>query len=118
MPYFHRSMSSKPIFPSEKRTVSHQASIKDNRNYGRVGDWLREKLDKGGKLSIVSAYFTVNAYQHLREELDGIEGLRFLFGDPAFIKVKDADKAQRSFRITDEGLKMATQMQQRAIAKA
>lgn len=33
-------------------------------------------------LSIVSAYFTINAYNALKESLDKIDGLRFLFGEP------------------------------------
>ncbi|MEZ4808582.1 MAG: hypothetical protein R2815_14055 [Flavobacteriales bacterium] len=45
-------------------------------------------MAEGCKVSIVSAYFTVNAYQQLREELDGIESLRFMFGDPAYLQVR------------------------------
>ncbi len=106
------------LFPSIPRTTTHLSSIKDNRDHGKVGDWLREKILDGSALSIVSAYFTVNAYAQLREELEGVDHLRFLFGDPAFIKVKDENKPRRNFRMTDEGLKMAAQVQQRAMAKA
>ena len=111
-------MATEPLFPPTPKTTTHLSSIKDNRAHGKVGEWLKEVMAEGSKLSIVSAYFTVNAYQHLRQELDGIESLRFLFGDPAFIQVKDGDKADRPFRLTDEGLQMANQVQQRAIAKA
>ncbi|MDX9750222.1 MAG: helicase-related protein [Flavobacteriales bacterium] len=111
-------MPSRSLFPPEQRTTIHLSSIKDNRSHGKVGDWLKEKIQEGSALSIVSAYFTVNAYAHLREELEGIDHLRFLFGDPAFIKVKDENKPRRNFRMTDEGLKMAAQVQQRAVAKA
>lgn len=111
-------MPSKPLFPQEPKTITSISSIKDNRSHGKVGEWLKGVMAEGSKLSIVSAYFTVNAYQHLRTELEGIESLRFLFGDPAFIQVKDADKSEKNFHLTDEGLHMATQIQQRAIAKA
>ena len=111
-------MATKPLFPPPQKTVTSISSIKDNRAHGKVGDFLKEVMAEGCKVSIVSAYFTVNAYQHLREQLEGIDSLRFLFGDPAFIKVKDEAKPKRNFRMTDEGLKMAAQVQQRAVAKA
>ncbi|MBP9081317.1 MAG: DEAD/DEAH box helicase [Flavobacteriales bacterium] len=111
-------MPKSSLLPSTPKQVAHNSALRDNRSHGKVGDWLQEVMATGSKLSIVSAYFTVNAYAHLREELNGIESLRFLFGDPAYLRIKDADKGERSFRITDEGLAMAAQMQQRAIAKA
>lgn len=111
-------MPTKPLFQQEPKTITSISSIKDNRSHGRVGEFLKEVMAEGCKVSIVSAYFTVNAYQQLREELDGIESLRFLFGDPAYLRVKDEDKGEKNFRLTDDGLVMAAQMQQRAMAKA
>jgi len=111
-------MSTKPLFPAEQKTTTHLSSIKDNRSHGKVGEFLKEVMAEGCKVSIVSAYFTVNAYQQLRAELDSIESLRFLFGDPAYLRVKDEDKGQKNFKLTDDGLRMASQMQQRAMAKA
>ena len=111
-------MSTKPLFPTEHKTTTHLSSIKDNRSHGKVGEFLKEVMAEGCKVSIVSAYFTVNAYQQLRAELDSIESLRFLFGDPAYLRVKDEDKGQKNFKLTDDGLMMASQMQQRAMAKA
>jgi superfamily II DNA or RNA helicase len=111
-------MAQKPLIPQEPKTVTSISSIKDNRGHGKVGEFLKEVMAGGCKVSIVSAYFTVNAYQQLREELDSIESLRFLFGDPAYLRVKDEDKGQKNFKLTDEGLVMAAQMQQRALAKA
>lgn len=111
-------MSSPPLIPQVPKTTTHLSSIKDNREHGKVGEWLREVMAEGSKLSIVSAYFTVNAYRHLQQELEGIDNLRFLFGDPAYLRIKDADKGDRAFRLTDEGLMMTTQIQQKAIAKA
>jgi superfamily II DNA or RNA helicase len=111
-------MSKKTLFPTEPKTVTSISSIKDNRGHGKVGEFLKEVMAEGCKVSIVSAYFTVNAYQQLREELDSIESLRFLFGDPAYLRVKDEDKGQKNYQLTDEGLVMAAQMQQRTMAKA
>jgi hypothetical protein len=36
-------------------------------------------------LSVVSAYFTIYAYEALSAELDRIGKLRFLYGEPRFI---------------------------------
>ena len=48
--------------------------------YFKMHDELR-RVPKTS-LSIVSAYFTINAYNALKESLDKIDGLRFLFGEP------------------------------------
>mgnify|MGYP003412626374 CR=1 FL=1 len=34
------------------------SSIRDNRNRGSVGDFLKEKISKDSSLAFVSAYFT------------------------------------------------------------
>jgi hypothetical protein len=39
------------------------SGIRDNYSRGRVGDFLRKKIWAGSKLSIVSAYFTICAYE-------------------------------------------------------
>lgn len=58
--------------------------IKDNHTRGRVADFLSAKVGAGSKLSVVSAYFTIYAYEALSKELDGVESLQFLFGEPPF----------------------------------
>lgn len=74
------------------------ASIRDNHQYGNVGDFLKEIVKGNSSVSIVSAYFTIYAYHHLQAELDKIERLRFLFGEPTFIKSIDPSKNNhRSF---------------------
>lgn len=52
--------------------------IIDNRKRGSLGEYLKDNMDKKSKLSIVSAYFTVYAYNELKKELNGIKELRFL----------------------------------------
>ncbi|MDD4944640.1 MAG: hypothetical protein PHQ13_14035, partial [Rhodoferax sp.] len=56
--------------------------IKDNRQRGRVVDFLKARVSSGSALSIVSAYFTIYAYEALSKQLDGIDSLQFLFGEP------------------------------------
>jgi hypothetical protein len=46
------------------------ASIRDNHNYGNVGDFLIDSLKANSDISIVSAYFTIYVYHQLKKELD------------------------------------------------
>jgi hypothetical protein len=39
------------------------SSIRDNQGRGKVGDFLKDKIQVSSKLSIVSAYFTIYAYE-------------------------------------------------------
>jgi hypothetical protein len=41
-------------------------NILDNRKNGNVGDYLKDKINKDSKLSIVSAYFTIYAYRDMK----------------------------------------------------
>ncbi len=88
--------------------------------HGSVGEFLKEHLTAHSNVSIVSAYFTLFAYQHLKENLDNIDELRFLFGEPTFIKSIDPDNTNtRAFKIEDDNLVIATEqfIHQKAIAK-
>ena len=55
------------------------SGIRDNYKRGRVGDFLKDKIQAGSALSIVSAYFTIYAYEKLKDNLDQIDHLRFGF---------------------------------------
>lgn len=95
-------------------------SILDNRKRGLVGEYLTEKIKPDAKLSFVSAYFTIYAYQQLKKQLDEINHLRFLFGEPAFIKSLGGDNHnQRSADILDESITIPVQdrLFQRTVAK-
>ncbi len=70
------------------------SSIRDNHAHGTVGDFLLEHTKPQSNVAIVSAYFTLFAYQQLKEKLDNIKELRFLFGEPTFIKSLDPVKNQ------------------------
>ncbi len=95
-------------------------SIRDNHNHGTVGDFLKEHVKIGSQVSIVSAYFTIYAYHQLKGQLDKIEGLRFLFGEPTFIKAIDPDKVEtKQFQIEDSSLVIPVEnrLSQKAIAR-
>lgn len=96
------------------------SSIRDNKNRGSVGQFLRENIKSDSDLSIVSAYFTIYAYSHLKNELDSISKLKFLFGEPTFIKALDPTKVnKRDFKIEDDKIviPIESRLTQKAIAK-
>ena len=94
-----------------------KSGIRDNRARGKVADFLQEKAANGSRLSIVSAYFTIYAYEALYEQLDGIDSLKFLFGEPKFIQTLDPEKTdKKAFKIEDEGLELANRLQQKEVA--
>ncbi|MEI6050223.1 MAG: hypothetical protein WCS03_15075 [Bacteroidota bacterium] len=49
------------------------SSIRDNKNQGSVGQFLKDNIKSDSDLSIVSAYFTIYAYNQLKGNLDSIK---------------------------------------------
>lgn len=93
------------------------SGIRDNHHRGNTGEFLKEKIRSGSKLSFVSAYFTIYAHHALREELGSIDQLRFLFGEPRFIQSLDPKKTdKKAFDIEDSRLQLANRLEQRRIA--
>ena len=94
------------------------SAIKDNRNRGKVGDFLKQHLKDGSRLSFVSAYFTIYAYQKLQNQLHQIDHLNFLFGEPRFVKSLDPDRTdKKAFKIEDEKLALGNRLQQKCLAR-
>ncbi|OIP41713.1 ATP-dependent helicase [Candidatus Desantisbacteria bacterium CG2_30_40_21] len=96
------------------------SSIRDNHSNGTVGDFLKQAISSNSNVSIVSAYFTIYAYHHLKSNLDAINHLRFLFGEPTFIRSMDPDKINtRDFKIEDDRLviPIENRLTQKSIAK-
>ena len=92
--------------------------IRDNHQRGSVADFLKDKISAGSSLSVVSAYFTIYAYEALQQQLEKIDGLRFLFGEPRFITSLDPDKTdKKAFKIEDEQLELANRLQQKQVAR-
>ena len=88
-----------------KNTIEKISGIWDNYRRGNIGDFLKEKMLQGSDLSFVSAYFTIYAHAALKDQLDQINHLRFLFGEPRFIQSLDPDKTEKkAFRIEDDVL--------------
>ncbi|MDR1136964.1 MAG: ATP-dependent helicase, partial [Synergistaceae bacterium] len=88
---------------------------------------LENMIDKGSKLSIAAACFSIYAYQALKKQLDKIEELRFIFTSPAFVTEK-APKEKREFYIprlnrerslygTEFEVKLRNELSQKAVAR-
>ena len=88
---------------------------------------LQETIKKGSKVSIAAACFSMNAYNELRKELEGVDEFRFIFTAPTFI-ADNAKKEKREFYIprlnrenslygTEFELKLRNEMTQKAVAK-
>lgn len=91
--------------------------LRDNHSRGNVADFLKSRIAENSHLSIVSAYFTIHAYDALRDKLDKITNLKFLFGEPRFISSLDPDKTERkSFAIENDALELANRLTQRKVA--
>lgn len=83
---------------------------------------LEKHIRKGSKVSTISAYFTMYAYNALKKELDKIDEMRFIFTTPSFSKNKD--KEAREYEIVNNNifgnefeLKLRNEMTQSAVAK-
>ena len=101
------------------KNPSLKSGIRDNLLRETVYDFLEQEIKSGSALSIVSAYFTIYAYEKMQHSLNRIEELRFLFGDPDFVKRMDPNNADtKAFDITDTGLALNQQLRQKPIAKA
>ena len=90
-------------------------------------DDLKTKLSKGSTMSVAAASFSIYAYEALKEELESVDELRFIFTSPTFIKDK-AKKEKREFFIpklnrernlygSDFEVKLRNKLEQKAIAK-
>ena len=94
------------------------SGLRDNHTRGSVADFLRAKIQTDSKLSIVSAYFTIYAFDALKDELERIEHLNFLFGEPSFVNRLDPSKTEKkAFIIDAAGLELANKLQQKRVAK-
>src|SRR5258706_12203951 len=95
-----------------------QSGIRDNHHRGSVGGFLRKYIHPGAKLSIVSAYFTIYAYEALQGQLDSIAELRFLFGDPQFLRNLDPQRDVRKvFQIEKDAITLQNRLQQKRLAR-
>jgi len=103
--------------PIARRLVP-DSGLRDNHDRGTVASYLLEKIEPGCEMSVVSAYFTIYAYQALSRELNSIKRLRFLFGEPKFISSLDPDKTdKKAFSIEDRQIALSNRLSQKQLAQ-
>ena len=95
------------------------------------GDDLKLTLESGSKLKIAASCFSIYAYEALKDELEKIDSLEFIFTAPTFVANKVTDKIhkeQREFHIpkklrerslygSEFEIQLKNRLTQRAIAK-
>jgi len=104
--------------------------IIDNIN-NLLGDNLKQTLKPGSKLKIAASCFSIYAYEALKQELERIESLEFIFTSPTFVPSEATDKLnkehrqyhipklerERSFYGSEFEIQLKNKLTQRAIAK-
>lgn len=96
----------------------NSSGLRDNYTRGTVADFLREKIQNSSRLSVVSAYFTIYAYDALKDCLDRLDHIDFLFGEPSYVNRLDPSKTEKkAFIIDADGLALSNKLQQKRVAK-
>ncbi|MBN4059607.1 DEAD/DEAH box helicase family protein [Acidimicrobium ferrooxidans] len=63
-----------------------------------LGDDLRVELSEGSKLRIAATTFSIFAFEALKDELQGIAELDFIFTSPTFVTETSTDSSSRTSR--------------------
>ena len=71
--------------------------ILDNINH-LLGDSLKRTISPGSKLKIAASCFSIYAFEALKQELESIESLQFVFTSPTFIPNEVTDKVRKERR--------------------
>jgi len=95
------------------------------------GDDLKQSLDSGARLKIAASCFSIYAFEALKDELDKIESLEFIFTSPTFVPNEALDKLrkekrefhipkserEKSFYGSEFEIQLKNKLTQKAIAK-
>lgn len=96
-----------------------------------LGDDLRETVGSGAKLQIAASCFSIYAYEALKEELERVDAVEFIFTSPTFVHGEATDKLpkerreffipklerERSLYGTEFEIQLRNKLTQRAIAR-
>lgn len=96
-----------------------------------LGDDLKRSIKPNSKIKIVASYFSIYAFEALKDELSKIEELQFIFPTPTFVSKGITDKLKKEKREyyipkhmnenmlygTDFEIRLRNQLTQKVIAK-
>lgn len=109
------------IFENQEKIKNkkNMKSIRDNFSNGSVEDFLVDNISDNSNLSFVTAYFTIYAYEKLKPQLDNVNSLKLLFGEPRFIKSVASSTDAKNYQIEDDKLVIPVEnrLQQKVLAK-
>lgn len=102
----------------------------DNINH-LLGDNLKQTIQPGSKLKIAASCFSIYAYEALKEQLESVESVEFIFTSPTFVPDAVTDKVrkerrefhipqaerEKSFCGTEFEIQLKNKLTQKAIAK-
>ena len=63
-----------------------------------LGDDLKSELHRASKLRVAASTFSIFAFEALREELEALDSLEFIFTSPTFVTAKATDKLPKERR--------------------
>jgi len=87
--------------------------IADNK-HKKVGDVLKAQLQEGSKVAVVSAMFSIHAFNALKKEFSKVERVRLIFSNPLF---SDERVDELSLEGTDDEIFQRNRLDQWRIAK-
>lgn len=96
-----------------------------------LGDSLKQTITPGAKLKIAASCFSIYAFEALKDELESIDSLQFMFTQPTFVpgRIKDNVKRERrefiipkaererNFYGTEFEIQLKNKLTQKAIAQ-
>ena len=88
----------------------------DNKKNGTVGEELKKIIDRDTKISVISSYFTINAFDELKAELKKVDKVRLILTDRTFLQANGNWVKQRLNGNTFER-KYRNRLNQAAVAR-
>ena len=96
-----------------------------------LGDDLKREIKRGANIKMVASYFSIYAFESLKEELSNIEELQFIFPAPTFVRQgiqENIKKERREYYIpkhlaenslygTEFEIRLRNQLTQKVIAR-
>ncbi|MDD3123452.1 MAG: helicase-related protein [Candidatus Izemoplasmatales bacterium] len=74
--------------------------VLDTSKKGSVGEFIKENTTRKATINVASSFFTIYAYDELKNVLDDAAKVRFLFNEPTFIKkLENNQKEVKEFQL-------------------